>query len=447
MNRNLLILLVNILSVFFLTCEQNKTPLQTASVTKLTLSLEDVTCTEVWLRLTVEELSGQAAIRLLRNDSIVYNEPLNTGDTLLYDSGLLPNASYRYQALLTENGKPLSQSPVVSVQTMDTTSHEFQWETIEFPSPYGSATLYDVAIVNENDIWACGEIYSDSTQPWLPYNAVHWDGQQWELKRITVDYRGQPSLAPLRGVFCLPTNQIIFSSGLPYLPEGNGWKLYHLWDMGILNSNDGSVYKIWGTSLDDLYFAGLKGTIVHYNGSSWQKLESGTKVDLLDIWGSPDGSVVWACGYKDFVGTVLLKITGDEVDKLYEDYDHWYTIREDSISGVITSVWANHSDILWLVSPWGMYRAPANTRGEARRFALNAGSFPGFPQRLRGRAANDIFVAGDFSFIGHFNGLRWHHFTEFQGRIRFRSMALIQQTAVLVGTDLSTGEAVIVKAE
>jgi len=41
---------------------------------------------------------------------------------------------------------------------MDTTSHNFTWQTWTF-GEHSSSRLYDVAIINENNIWAVGEIY------------------------------------------------------------------------------------------------------------------------------------------------------------------------------------------------------------------------------------------------------------------------------------------------
>ncbi|GAB6283729.1 MAG: hypothetical protein STSR0008_25320 [Ignavibacterium sp.] len=47
---------------------------------------------------------------------------------------------------------------------MDTTSHNFSFETWTFGGEAGSSVLYDVAIIDENNIWAVGEIrISDTT--------------------------------------------------------------------------------------------------------------------------------------------------------------------------------------------------------------------------------------------------------------------------------------------
>jgi hypothetical protein len=71
------------------------------------------------------------------------------------------------------------------------------------------------AIIDENNIWAVGEIYADSAQPWLRYNAIHWDGQQWELMRIKVFYNGSYITPPLDGIFVFSENDIWVTSSVP----------------------------------------------------------------------------------------------------------------------------------------------------------------------------------------------------------------------------------------
>jgi hypothetical protein len=58
---------------------------------------------------------------------------------------------------------------------MDATSHDFTFQTFTFCGTAGSSTLYDVAIINENNIWAVGEIpVTDTSQNGSTmYNAVH----------------------------------------------------------------------------------------------------------------------------------------------------------------------------------------------------------------------------------------------------------------------------------
>ncbi|NIT55476.1 MAG: hypothetical protein GWN00_04345, partial [Aliifodinibius sp.] len=116
-----------------------------------------------------------------------------------------------------------------------------------------------------------------------PYNAVHWDGQQWELKRITYD--GSPW--PIRSIFAFSANDIWFDAFVRW----NGTNFIQLPIPSILIGH--SINKTWGTSSNDLYVVGSKGLIAYYDGS-WQRLESGTDVNLTDVLGTPDGNEVWA---------------------------------------------------------------------------------------------------------------------------------------------------------
>ena len=143
----------------------------------LKLELKDVSCTEAWLQLSTNNIQLPATINLLKNNSVTQTFSLNTKDSLLYIDSLLPNQNYSFQVSSIQN--PVSSNKVVAT-TLDTTSHNFTWQTFEF-GQHSSSTLYDVAIINENDIWAVGEIYmNDSLGNPDPacYNAVHWDGSR-----------------------------------------------------------------------------------------------------------------------------------------------------------------------------------------------------------------------------------------------------------------------------
>ncbi|RME61309.1 glucosyl transferase, partial [Candidatus Parcubacteria bacterium] len=332
-------------------------------------------------------------------------------ETTVVDTGLLPAHSYSYAARLEKDGQTAARSNSVQLTTMDTTSHDFSWEIYEFGGQHGSSVLYDVAIVDENNIWAVGEIHTaetdtfDSLGNWVnPYNAVHWDGNEWELKRILVQYRGQPNWAPLEGVFALPDGQIIFSSGLPYLPENGHWKLFHLWDMGVLGQNDGSVNRIWGTSINNLYFAGKKGTIVHYDGSGWRRIESGTELDIYDIWGSfnqNSGILEILCtGSKHLQDPefrrVIFKLENNTLTELSSSPIHW----------TLYSVWFIPEHIYYVVGS-GVYRK-YSLKDKQWQQVQNATQY--YSYRIRGIAINDIMVVGGFGEIVHFNGLNWRSY-------------------------------------
>jgi len=64
---------------------------------------------------------------------------------------------------------------------------------------------------------------------------------------------------------------------------------------------------------------GSGDNIAHYDGTNWTKINSGTTVDLMDVWGGKDGKVNWACGYNsNYALTTLVKISNSTVTKIYE---------------------------------------------------------------------------------------------------------------------------------
>jgi hypothetical protein len=67
-----------------------------------------------------------------------------------------------------------------------------------------------------------------------------------------------------------------------------------------------SLYGVWGSGGSDVFAVGWGGTILHYDGASWSTMPSGTTTGLYDLWGS-SGSDVFAVGgdWWDAGGTVL----------------------------------------------------------------------------------------------------------------------------------------------
>ena len=48
---------------------------------------------------------------------------------------------------------------------------------------------------------------------------------------------------------------------------------------------DTNLMDTWGSSANDIYAVGFKGTILHFDGSSWTQMQSGTEANLEGVWG------------------------------------------------------------------------------------------------------------------------------------------------------------------
>ncbi|MFQ6618637.1 MAG: glucosyl transferase, partial [Fidelibacterota bacterium] len=279
--------------------------------------------------------------------------------------------------------------------TMDTTRHDFQWEVIEFPSPFGSGALYDVAIIDENDIWAVGEIYADSAQPWLPYNAVHWDGEKWELKKVPYyDETGYAWYTPIKSILAFSAEDIWFEAGIHW----NGIEF----ESRPLNIDFPShVNKMWGTSSDDLYIVGNNGLIAHYDGQGWQRMESGTELDFRDIWGTVNPNT----GKIQFMAIASAGFSPPpDIYLLFYD-GQFHTITKDGLPGVLVSGWFIPDRKYFVVRDGVFYTYQLGKVWQADTIHPLL-----FKAAIRGTNLNDIIITGGFGLVSHFNGVSWRHY-------------------------------------
>ncbi len=364
----------------------------------VSLSVEEVAVTEAWLNLHMENIKQDYRATVWRDSVQIYHNAAGE-DTLIYDSGLLPAHSYTYQVSLFRDETVVHQSEPVMFTTMDTTSHEFQWEVFEFPSPYGSGVLRDVTIINENDIWAVGEIYADSAQPSKRYNAVHWNGQQWELKRIPYVYNGQPFYHPMNFAFSFQNGEVWFG--------GNGivkWAENSFSNIEITQNAWGpvAINKIWGISPENVFIVGNEGSIAYYNGSSWQQLGSRLWPDFHDI----QGFINLQTGKTEFlaVSSAAFQIPEEKI-VLYYDGTRFHEISNEGLPGTIVSLWFKPGKKYYIVGDGVFYTRQPGTFWQADT------SHPLiFKSAIRGNDINDIIITGGFGLVSHFNGVSWHHY-------------------------------------
>ena len=302
----------------------------------------------------------------------------------------------------------------------DTTSHNFSFVQFEFGS--GPSFLNDVAIVNNTDIWAVGAINAatDST-----YNAVHWNGTKWTLERVPYMYQGLALISPISAVIALATSDVWF--------VGNGvekWDGYSFSNVEAVNAVWGpyEMEKIWMNSDNNIFIVGDSGSVAHFSNGIWTRQPSGTTINLRDVWGTPDGSVVWASGWSnDNSQSILLKYDGNI----------WKTIwtRQGTTTppygDLVTSLWGVGN--LFTSTNYGVYTQDISGADTAKQIlAINH-----FPYRLRGSTENNIAVVGDDGMIWHYNGASWKLLNDVGSGTPLYSVAVSQDLIVAVGADFN----------
>ena len=375
---------------------------------QINLSLEDASCTEAWIKLSTGSLALPSNIDLYRDSSLIETINLTSEDTVLYVDSLLPNHTYKYQSVIQSTGQ---SGNLLSVTTMDTTSHNFSFQSWTFGGQAGSCVLNDVAIIDENNIWAVGEIYLLDTlgQPDPDrYNLAVWDGNNWEIKRVPYYYQGQPFYHPIRSVFAFGANDIWFC--------GNG--LIH-WDgnqynpVAVPNWGPYWMNKIWGTSDNDLYVVGDNGHIAHYQNGQWSRIESGTDMSLADIVGTSDGDI-FICGSdaSHIRGLILKKSSSGWETIINSRYLTPAEIFKPDLYGSLPSIWIDEKNTLYAAGNilyqykfgrWDyVHSLPENfILGDPGLY------YRGYIADVKGIKSNDMWIAGDRNTLRHFNGVSW----------------------------------------
>jgi len=412
-----LLILLLILLFLLLPSQSCKQATEPRLEPELALTLEDVSCTEAWMQLKTTNLQLPTTINVLKNNTVTQTFSLSTQDTLLYIDSLLPNQTYKFKVVLTQNQQPTSypQPPTsneVTVTTMDTTSQEFSWEIYEYGIVTNVSRIFDVAIIDENNIWAVGEIYmNDSLGNPDPnaYNAVHWDGTKWELKRIPYIYNGQIEFPTIRAICAFSNNDIWF--GIASLIHWDGIKYNSINTMSFFPA---LINKMWGSSGNDFYIVGNNGNIAHWDGVRWRKIESGTALSLSDIQ-SGENNEIYICGWDaSTISGIILKSTNRiKFNKFAEGAPiEPEQIFNPKLFGEIATIWYDKQKTLYAggsilyqnkFNRWDYVKSlPENYLGGN----VNA-NYRGFIGRIKGNASNDMWIAGDRNTLRHFNGVSW----------------------------------------
>jgi hypothetical protein len=261
------------------------------SLPDVQLAVVDVGCTDALLHIQFAKSVTGKALELFRDGEKLRTMTVSGSDTLIWDDSLAQNTNYQWRIQWRNNTDKKADA---SASTLPVTSHDFSWQSWEFGENIRTSFLYDISIISESDIWAVGEIYTedsytyDSLGNWiLPYNAVHWDGNDWELKRILWEEWAFSYLKTVQG---FSEHDVFY--GVTNLMHWNGEinEQVEIPDDAFLAVQNG----IWGNSADYFVIAGDNGSIAQRANGTWSKIESGTSLRLLDVHGNSRNDFVIA---------------------------------------------------------------------------------------------------------------------------------------------------------
>jgi len=297
----------------------------------------------------------------------------------------------------------------------DTTSHIFNWEIDSLGFNYNySSILYDITILDNDYYWSVGVIHTketdqlDSNGTYInPYNLVQNDGLDKSLKSID---NGQP----VYGCIAFQINDIWLCSGIIHHWDGVIWKKYHLWDLNILDQNDGSLKSCWGVSSKSLLFIGNKGTIVEYDGLNFHKINNTSDIGLRDISGNQDCYII--TGYEESGPhsgkSVILKYTSGILQTLLESESYFGDLSIGDY-GRFSAVYV-YGDTAY-ISAGAVGLLKYNIKNETISIVSKNENLTNGRRiiSIAGNGPNNLFLLDAYGAIIHYNGFGWKIINDF----------------------------------
>lgn len=208
-----------------------------------------------------------------------------------------------------------------------------------------------------------------------------------------------------------------------------GWEKFH---------QDNMLSAVWGSSTSDVFFVGAKGTILHYNGVSWDSMDTGVFNELNDVWGTSSKDV-FAVGDRG----IILHYDGNDWSLMPSGTDEHLTYVGGSSPEDVIAVTYKSSILVYDGTSWhtretlsgGIFFWGIWASSSSQIFAVTVGSaliegyyflyFNGvgwLPMKCEavndsllciwGSSPTDVYAGGN-NVIVHFDGKDWSTATDF----------------------------------
>jgi len=295
-------------------------------------------------------------------------------------------------------------SIVIAVDT-EASAGEWSWQN---PLAEEGPTLRSLWCSGPHDVFAAGELGT-----LLHYNGLSWSAMTSGTSQLLLSLWGSGP----DDVFAVGTSGTIVhydGSNWSVMASGTTRTLYGVWGSGpsdvfavgdetILHYNgtgwsylaaSARLYGIWGSGPNDVYAVGEDGAMVHYDGSVWVAVGSGTTDDLKGVWGSGPNDIFVAASANGYHGHVL-HFNGT-------DWSEMYTIDP----GEFVDVWGSGPNDVFAVPQWSSYHGTLfhydGTTWSPTSLGTAALLFS-----VCGSGADDVFAVGEVGKIMHYDGSVW----------------------------------------
>lgn len=147
-----------------------------------------------------------------------------------------------------------------------------------------------------------------------------------------------------------------------------------------------NLRSVWGTTPGDVFVVGEGGTILHYDGSTWARMNSGTSSQLNGVWGTSNRDVF---------------AVGDNGTVLHFDGTGW-RVMSSGVSENLRAVWGSSPEHVVAVGGGGSILTFDGV-GWVPDSTVTTGTLTA----IWGASASDLFVTGSGGTVLHFDSQSW----------------------------------------
>lgn len=343
------------------------------------------------------------------------------------------------------------EPPPPPLATSDTTTHSYDWQFYGLGThPVSSSVFFDVYVESDSSIWMVGDVRIDSTILTTPQklprnmvNAVHWDGTTftpYALEGVKMGDRiGILSLVGVVG----HSGSTFFISGLGCVEYTSDTLVFH-----DLRSLAGLWYANERTELTKSgrhFIFGKPGFLAELSQSErfspiqFEQVPVPTEVPVVAIAEiGPDEFYIACRGNTSSERAFYHQLGGSFIE---------YDFQVDSVfpGNICYALWSSEDRVFGACTPYIFSQSILDT---SDRVFINIledvgyNSSLGFPNRMTGRANNDIFIVGSYGTVLHYNGATCHLYQEIQSvfpSARFYDVSIHGNKVYIVGAGIFNG--------
>jgi hypothetical protein len=415
--KNLIFTIITVIAVLSCSCDSTEPPITPPAIIvnnsiELTEEWKDLTSIKIKFTKSETDTISNYEYKLLTSTGkeIVYPKIIGEDTSFIHTSlseGQI--VSFKVEAFEARNLKDTSST--LTLTTLSATSHSIAWEV----DTLGQAGDYlrDIWGIDGNNVWAVGGIETEQGRTAI----IKWDGQNW-------NYHSWPEGA-VYGIYGFLQSDLWCvgewaNRGFLGHFDGTVWTEYNYEYFEVKGDTVYPLREIWGSSPNDVWAAGDKGTLIHWDGIEWTKINTDITEEITALYGTADNDIYLAATSGN--RSVLYHYNGTEWLKLNDILGMYAITMWKKPGGNLIIGGTNFVEYTHPI--YQQISIPGRTRGVIKVF---------------GSDHNNIFTAGDFGEITHFDGRTWTDISLFEvpdGTYRvLRSVWCTEEKVFIVGVD------------